>query len=339
MSRLTAPTAPDSVAQIWGDKKPSYFFVETRGNAGALIINRLLASNVKASWLEASVDVNGFHYPTGSLTISSGPNVPKALQTLAGRFGLRVDGARGKPLAAVRSLVRTRVGVYKPWDDNPDEGWTRWVLEQYEFPFVSLSPDDVRNGKLRDRFDAIVLPSAPPSSLINGVASDEAPSPYAGGLGENGLQSLETFVQAGGTLICLDQSGGLAIDLFRLPITNVVQAAGDKVLAPGTMLHIDTAPDDPLSAGVPARTTAVFVSSSAYDVARGPAVKVAARYATDDLLAGGLLRGGEILQGKAAVLSANVGAGRVVLLGFRAQHRGQSLATFRFLFNAIFFAR
>jgi hypothetical protein len=29
-------------------------------------------------------------------------------------------------------------------------------------------------------------------------------------------------------------------------------------------------------------------------------------------------------------------AGRGVLLGFRIQHRAQSLATFRFLFNAIF---
>jgi glutamine amidotransferase-like uncharacterized protein len=83
----------------------------------------------------------------------------------------------------------------------------------------------------------------------------------------------------------------------------------------------------------------VFVSSAAYEVAPGANVKIAARYAEQDLLVSGLLRGGEVLHAKPAVVSTPVGAGRVVLLGFRVQHRAQSLATFRLLFNAIFSAR
>ena len=58
-----------------------------------------------------------------------------------------------------------------------------------------------------------------------------------------------------------------------------------------------------------------------------------------DLLVSGWLEGEPVIAGRAAIVSASVGAGRVVLFGFRVQHRAQSSATFRLLFNAIFTAR
>ncbi|HUK36389.1 MAG TPA: hypothetical protein VLV86_20875, partial [Vicinamibacterales bacterium] len=201
------------------------------------------------------------------------------------------------------------------------------------------SPQDVRTGGLRARFDAIVLPSASSQSLTQGMAADEAPAPYAGGLGDDGLQALDAFVRGGGTLICLDEATELAIDLFKLPIKDVGREAGDKLLAPGTIVHIDVDQQDPLGYGLPARTSGVFTSSAAYDVGPAPTVRTAVRYARQDLLVSGLLSGAEVIQGKPAVVSASVGSGRVVLLGFRVQHRAQSLATFRLLFNAIFLSR
>jgi hypothetical protein len=159
------------------------------------------------------------------------------------------------------------------------------------------------------------------------------------GLGTEGLQALDAFVRGGGTLICLDQAGGLAIDLFKLPVKDVARDAGDKLLAPGTIVHIDVEESNPLSYGVPARTSGVFASSAAYEVLAAPNVTTAARYAKQDLRVSGLLTGGDALEGKSAVISATVDTGRVVLLGFRVQHRAQSLATFRFLFNAIFLSK
>ncbi len=339
MSHLTAPSFVPPAVTVWGDKKPSYYVVETRGTAGALVVNRLVAGNIKASWLDEPFDVNGFRYPPGSLVVPVAGNAGKLLQTLARPFGLRIDGARGKLPAATRPVGRVRMGLYKPWGDNADEGWTRWVLEQHEFPFTSLSPADVRSGNLRSRFDAIVLPSATPQSLLDGLPPEEAPAPYAGGLGDEGRQALDAFVRAGGTLICLDQAGGLAIDMFKLALKDVAHDAGEKLLAPGTIVHIDTDQNDRLSYGIPARTAGVFVSSAAYEVASGANVKTAARYADNDLLVSGLLSGADVIRGKPAIVSTSIGSGRLVLLGFRVQHRAQSLATFRFLFNAIFSAR
>ena len=68
-------------------------------------------------------------------------------------------------------------------------------------------------------------------------------------------------------------------------------------------------------------------------------MQTVARYADKDLLLSGWLEGGDVIAGRAAVVQAAVGAGRVVLLGFRVQHRGQSLATFRLLFNALLSGR
>ena len=338
MSRLTTPAVVPPAVTIWGDRKPAYYLVETRGNSGAVAINRLIGANVKASWLDAPIDVNGFHYAAGSLVVPSSKTAPQQLQAIAKSFSLRIDGVRGK-IPPSHPATRARVALYKPWGDNADEGWTRWVLEQYEFPFANITTSDVRGGNLRGRFDVLIIPSATPDSLTHGLSADEVPAQYAGGLGDEGLQALDAFVRAGGTLVCLDQSGDLAIDLFKLPITNVARTAGDGLVAPGTILRMDVDQTDPLSYGLPAQTSGFFASSAAYDVTASPDLKTAVRYASKELLVSGLLRGGQAIEGRPAVVSASIGAGRLVLLGFPVQHRAQSLATFRLLFNAIFSVR
>jgi hypothetical protein len=266
--------------------------------------------------------------------VPAAKNVLPSVQRVVRPLGLRVDGVRGK-LPLSHPIRSARVGLYRPWGEDTDEGWTRWLLEQYEFPFVSLSPDDVRGGNLRARFDAILLPSVPGESLTHGLAPQDVPAPYAGGLGSEGRQALETFVRAGGSLICLDQSCGFAVDLFELPITEVARAAGTGFAAPGTLVRLDVDQDDPLSYGLPAQTSGFFAASAAYDAGGARGVNIAVRYATKDLRVSGLLRGGETIQGRAAALTVHVGAGRVVLFGFRVQHRAQSFGTFRLLFNAI----
>jgi len=95
-----------------------------------------------------------------------------------------------------------------------------------------------------------------------------------------------------------------------------------------------------IHSAMPLRTAAFFASSSAYEVRGGAAgARVGARYGSRDLLISGWLEGEGVIAGRAAVVDVKVGAGRVVLLGFPVQHRGQTHATFRLLFNAIFTAR
>ncbi len=167
------------------------------------------------------------------------------------------------------------------------------------------------------------------------------PVEYVGGLGESGIAALRSFVESGGTLICLDQSCALPIEELKLPIRDVARAASaDDFFCPGSLVALDLDPLQPDAYGMPPHTAAFFVSSSAYEVSQGAAgVQIGAQYGSHDLLISGWLEGERVIAGRPAVVDVKVGAGRVVLLGFPVQHRGQSNATFRLLFNAIFTSR
>jgi hypothetical protein len=252
----------------------------------------------------------------------------------------------------VRPISARRIALYKPWTENIDEGWTRWLLERYEFPHTTITDADIRAGQLRDRYDTIIIPSDRADRLILGRSADMAPPEYVGGLGTEGVEALKRFVEAGGTLICLDEAGELAIHAFSLPVRDVAREATDGFFCPGSILRIELESASPLTYGLRAETAGFFAFSAAYETlgdrppaagqggpTPGAAVETVARYAKQDLLLSGWIEGEKVIAGRSAVIQATVGTGRIVLLGFRAQHRGQSHATFRLLFNALIDAR
>ncbi len=218
-----------------------------------------------------------------------------------------------------------------------------------EFPFQTVVDADIRRGNLRSRFDAIILPDAPADRLIAGHPAGTMPPEYIGGLGQEGVEALRQFVEAGGSLICLDSSGSLAIDVFHLPVRDIVRdVRPDQFFCPGSILRLDLDTAQPLAYGMLPQTAAFFAYSSAYDTMQpsmtsgghdGSApdanIQVVGRYAPRDLLLSGWLQGEPVIADRAAVVEARSGLGRVVLIGFRSQHRAQSHATFRLLFNAI----
>jgi hypothetical protein len=368
MSRLTSVAVPP--ARLWGDRRPAYYIVDARGNGGAIAANRLLSGGLKTSWTTATagnLEIDGYRWAPGSLVVPYSQEARSIVERIAGELGLRADGIRKAP-AGLQPIVRARVALYKPWVENIDEGWTRWLLEQYEFAYTSINDAEIRGGNLRTRYDVIILPSAPANRLIAGHPAGAVPPEYAGGLGEAGVNAIKAFVEAGGTLICLDQSGGLAIGSFKLPVRDVAhEATSDKFYCPGSILRIEVDPSQPLAYGMVAHTAGFFGGSSAYEIvgsrvttagsgkesgpgkdggstsganlAAGESIQTVGRYADKDVLASGWLEGEQVIAGRAAILQIGIGAGRVVLLGFPVQHRAQSHATFRLLFNAILTVR
>ncbi len=265
---------------------------------------------------------------------------------VSGVGGDRVDGwVRDLALQAQRTsrageaLPQPRVGLYRPYNPSMDEGWTRWLLERYAIPFVNVGPAELKAGELLDHFDVIILPSERPASLTNGYAKGSVPPRYEGGMGSEGLEALDVFVQEGGTLVCLNQSSDLAIDELHLPVENAVRGLRrDSFFVSGSILEIQTEPSHPVMAGMPLRA-AVFVNQSpAFRTQEGFEGAILAHYAeTGSPLLSGYLLGEENLQGLAAALDVRHGEGHVILIGFRPQWRGQPFGSFRVLFNAALF--
>jgi hypothetical protein len=249
-------------------------------------------------------------------------------------------------------LKRPRIGLYRAWGGNADEGWTRFVLEAFEFVAEPVRDADVRRGDLAARWDVIVLPDATYEAMLKGLAPGTMPPEYVGGMTPTGVANLYAFVTSGGTLVALDGAGELPLTAFGLPVSNVTAAQRETDLyAPGSLVRVALDPSHPVAFGLPRESTGVFANSLAFDVTRrrsrfeqrvaddsaalAPGVQVVGTYASRNVLVSGYLLGERAIAGRPAVVVAEVGAGRVVLIGFRAQHRGQPHGTFKLLFNAV----
>ncbi|MCI0589353.1 MAG: M14 family metallopeptidase [Planctomycetes bacterium] len=262
------------------------------------------------------------------------------MRALAEKEGLRIAALPSAPSKATAWRIRApRVGLYQGWTANMDEGWTRWVLDVYGWKYATLGNGAVRAGDLASRLDAIVLPSASRESIVEG--REDAPPAYRGGIGAEGVRALRAFVSEGGTLVCLSRAGELALQDFGLETEDVLRPRSGKppegFLAPGSILEVEMDSSHPLAFGLPARTPVFFGESAAYAVKEKEGT-VVGRYPAYDPLLSGWLKGGETIRGKAALVEVPHGKGRVVLVGFRCQHRGQPQGTFKVLFNALLHA-
>lgn len=329
-------------ATVWSDAKPSFFIVDATGNAGAIAANRLTAAGQPVSWTTSAFDVGGYRYAPGSLVVPFSPASKSAVERIAKDLGLRVDGRKGKPPADARAIGNARIAVYKPSVANIDEGWTRLVLDQYEFSYQSFGDADIRAGNLRAKVDVLVLPSESSERLLSGHPPGTMPPEYVGGLGPQGVDAIKKFVEAGGTLVALDESSTFARTVFDLPLRDVTRGApADRFFCPGSIVRIDLDPAQALAYGMGEHAAAFFDSSSAFEPAASEnpqsalPVTTVARYASRDVLVSGWLEGENVIASRSAVVQATIGEGRVVLLGFPAQHRAQSHATYRLFFNAL----
>ncbi len=246
-----------------------------------------------------------------------------------------------------------RIAIYRPWTGNMDEGWCRWVLEQFHLPYVSLTDSGAKAGKLRDHFDVLLVPDMSLREMRDGNSLEDFPPQYAGGLGTAGIAAIREFVTNGGTLVLLDHASELATESLGVPVKRITVPrrltdesrsrapdAGENtepLYAPGSILRVLVDTTNAISYGMPDTAAVYFTNSVTFDVGAASQVRVIARYPArgEEILLSGYLQGASQIAGKAAAISAPVGRGHVVMFGFRPQHRGQSYGTFRMLFNAL----
>ncbi len=246
-------------------------------------------------------------------------------------------------------VKRLRVAMYQRYrGGNIDEGWTRLLLEQFGFPYTSILDAEIKKGDLNAKYDAIILPHDSTAAITGERSADrparsreeEYPPEYRSGIGKEGVEALKAFVSKGGTLITLGAASGFAIEKLELGLRDVTAGKSSKeFFCPGSTLHVKFDNTHPLALGMPAEGLGVYLSGSpAFEILPGrfnERYEVVARYADSDLLESGWLIGEQVLAKKAAVVSAKVDAGRVILFGLRPQHRAQTHGAYKLLFNAL----
>ncbi|MBX3243337.1 MAG: hypothetical protein KF685_02580 [Acidobacteria bacterium] len=241
------------------------------------------------------------------------------------------------PFAKVRNPLKSpgRVGLYKGSAGSMDEGWTRYVFDTHQIKYTSVTDRDVRSGRLD--YDVIVLPSIGESGLVRGLSAERYPDEFAGGIGEQGVSNLKKFVEDGGRLVCFDASCGFVIKTLGLPIKNALSdVRRNDFYNPGSIVKLMVDTRQPLARNTFPETPAYFTNSSAFEVAQDAMnVRTIAWYARSNALMSGWMLGEKYINGKTAIAEATHGKGSVVLFAFRPQHRGQSWATFPFIFNAL----
>jgi len=228
-----------------------------------------------------------------------------------------------------------------------DLGFTYTILHNQDFKSTKTKKVD-----LKASFDVIILASENPEIIKTGRFSrggefarffaSQMPPEYEGGIGQEGVDALKAFVEAGGILVTLNQASELAMSELGAPARNSLSGVDrSKFFCPVSILRLKVDNTTPLGYGLGEEAAALFNQSLALDTWAPTSSKtnrkVVAYYPEDNILLSGWLLGEEYLSRKAAVVDVKSGLGHIALVGFRAQHRAQSHGTYKFVLNAIFY--
>jgi len=339
------------------------YLIPAGADSAYAAINRLLADGTQVNRLATDSDIGD----RGDIFLASADLDASRLRMIADDLHVPVVPVATTPDVPMWRVGSARVGLFKPWVASMDEGWTRFVLENYDFPLTNLTNEQIRSGEFTDDADILLFPNVISSVIAAGKPDENSPysrfwSPlppkYSGGIdewpadddGENGNhagrtkggQRIEDWVTNGGTVVALGASSEYFIDLFNLPVANTLaEVSKDRFNCPGSTLRVLMNSDSPLTFGMRPEEAIYFGDSQAFQT-RVPDARfdrtVIARYPADDkdILISGYLEGGELLEKKAAAVEFEVGKGKVILIGFHVLHRAQPVRTFKLLFNTLY---
>ena len=340
------------------------FFLSPRINDAFRAVNRLQKSGEEVCRLQSKSAEGGVDVEAGTFFIRREPSTLAALEKVAAEIGTPFRGTRSAPFPEASPIRPVRVGLWDRQGGSMPSGWTRWLLEQFEFPFQVVLAADLNKDGLRDRFDVLILVDgaygarggpeggerneevAPPAG--NERPANEPPATARPGQNATvGLPPLKKFLEAGGTVLAIGGSTRIARDL-GLPVANHLVEAGEggqerplppeKFYVPSSVLRIRVDPTDPLAWGLGDQADVMFSASPTFRLAADAESKGLRRvgwFDTKSPLRSGWAWGQERLEGGVAIIDARVGKGHLALFGPQVLFRGQPHGTFKLVFNGI----
>jgi hypothetical protein len=328
---------------------PPYFVLDPSSNATYGAVFALLKQNAEVRRATQPIE----SVPAGGFVIKNDANAQRNLPELLDRWHLSALGLGSLAGIETIPLKNPRIGVYQSWASNMDEGWLRYVLEDFGIPFLTLDNEDMKQAAKEGfrSIDVLVLASEDPEIILHGqppsgspAAARFSPLPpeYQGGIGEETLEGIQTFVGNGGILVTLGEACKLALREFKVPARAILdEIEPSEFFLPSSIVRLNVDTQNPVALGMPEEAAAMFAEGVIMDTRIPPSAdwdrRVVARYPEENILMSGWLIGEKHMAGKAAVVDVRYKKGRILLNGIRTHFRGQSHGTFKFLFNSLLY--
>jgi hypothetical protein len=340
--QLQSPPAASSPAVAKG------YFISSAANNSFIVVNDLFKSGAevyRVTVAEQGASAGTFYVPYSAKAKS-------VLDKYAATLDVKATIAKSKPKHTL-AITASRIALWDTYGGSMQSGWTRWLFEQYHFPFKVVYPKEIDAGDLKSKYDVIVFVNGaipgPNGRAFN--RTDSVPDAYKEMTGritaEKSIPQLKAFLEAGGNIVTVGTSANLAYQL-KLPIRSAladsvkgkeVPFSGDKFYVPGAVLRVSLDDTQPANWGMAKEADVLYDNSPVFKLgadAAAKGVKPLMWFATDKPLRSGWAWGQKYLIDGVAAFSAPVGAGMLYSFGPEITFRGQSHGTFKLLFNELY---
>jgi hypothetical protein len=328
------------------------YFIHASVNDGNTVANRLARVKVKAQRLPTEFKDGSATWPAGSWFIPAGGAADKVVAQAAKDLGVNFAAANAKPSGA-QAVQPLRIGLIDRYGGNMPSGWTRLILEKFEFGYTTVYPQEVDAGNLKAKYDVLVFTDGMFSEAGAGRGFGGSPdttlipAEYRKELGrisgDKSVPALKAFVEAGGRIVAIGSSIGLG-KAMGLPIENHLadangrQYPGEKYYIPGSVLEVKLDTSATISAGMAPRPAVMFDNSPVMKLgadAAAKGVKVLATFDNTAPLLSGWAWGQELLKDGVAMAEATLGKGSIWLYGPEILFRSQAHGTYKLFLNAL----
>jgi hypothetical protein len=355
---------------------PTGYLMSPSINDAFTIANRVMKANGDVYRLAASTAANGKTYPAGTLYVAASATSTPIVQKGAQELGVNID-ATSAAAAGATKLAPRRIALWDTATGSMPSGWTRFLLERFEFPFTIVCGAGFDDTALRSKYDVIVLPSgaafrpgggggrggggggdAEPPAAAGAVAQSSDPDlrslcqvASGTGTGATAEANVKKFVEAGGTVIAAGSAARSIADLLDLPVSDYLverqpgqperALSGDKFYVPGSVLRVAVDPTAPSAAGAEDHIDVFFNNSPVFRLepnATSRGIRPVLWFDSASPLRSGWAWGQNYLEGGTTAFEASVGQGKVYAFGPEITFRAQPHGTFKFLFNGIYLA-
>ena len=383
---LTEPPHPEGNVTGSG---PVFLMKDT--GQESLLAARYRLSRFSIEVAEHAFSAGGSDYPDGSWILPAQDGLADVVRSTANELALNFTSTSSMPKVAHHTEKPARIGLWVPWADTDSIGWIRYILDQRKVPYTYLRDEDIRAGTWRAHTDVLLYGHVDLelAEQIVGLPKAWGPMPFkktpqtpsfgtpaesvdiTGGIGYEGLDQIQKFVENGGLFVTLGSgsmlpleagivrgvrrsSGGVPRSTQGGGAASAAAAQEAATRTPGAHVRVTfDQPDHPLAYGYPAHTYVFRQNFPLYDAPRrwlrmayctscldGPVDRshIVLEWGDSDgasFVVSGQAWGEDRLIGRAAILDMPVGRGHVITFNFNPIHRDLNRGDHRLVWNAI----